>query len=344
MAIRYQVLILLAGTLLLVMSNAINFGPEQELDVWRKVAYLGLLTLSIAAHFFTIFFLAKWMQRRMPGLKYTSKRLLSTLLWSIPVELILMLSTDMLLTQFSNDEVYQFFGWKTLLFNLAQSTVTSIFIIGLTEAFYHYELLHHMEQEKETLQRENLAAQYSSLKQQINPHFLFNSLNSLSSLISIDPDKAEAFVEELSRVYRYLLQKNQEELIPLGQELDFIQSYLHLLQTRFGNGLEVALCVPKEAHSFLMPPLTLQLLVENAVKHNEISVAKPLRLRIWLQEGERLVVANNLQKRNITVPSAGIGLGNIIARYRLLNHPYVEVRETEEEFAVTIPLIKTTST
>ncbi len=340
---KYQWLVLLAGMLLLVVSNAIHFGPEREPDVWKKAVYLFLLALSIAAHFSSIFLAALWMQRRLPGLKRTLPRLGWTFLLGSPLVMILMMVSDMVLLPLSQNEAYQFYGWKTVLFNFAQSSVTSIYIIGLAEAFYHYDLLYRSEKEREELLRASMTAQYNSLKQQIQPHFLFNSLNSLSSLIALDPAKAETFVEEMSQVYRYILQKNQEELIPLRQELEFIRSYLHLLKTRFGEGLQVVIDVPPEAETRLVPPLTLQLLVENAVKHNEISAANPLTLRIFSAESERLTVSNNLQRRAVSAPSAKVGLANIIARYRLLNFPYVEVRETAGEFAVILPLISTTS-
>ncbi|MBK9488505.1 MAG: histidine kinase [Haliscomenobacter sp.] len=182
-------------------------------------------------------------------------------------------------------------------------------------------------------------AQYDSLKQQVNPHFLFNSLNSLSSLIGQAPDKAELFVQEMSQVYRYLLQNSRDELSTLQRELNFIHSYLHLLLTRFGTALQVQIDVANEFREFRIPPLTLQLLVENAVKHNEVSSEKPLKLTISIDQG-RLKVSNNLQKRIITAYSEKIGLANIMARYRILGYPAVEVIDDGESFTVLLPLIK----
>lgn len=335
---EYQWLILLAGVLLLVVSNAINFGPEDEMSRQQKFSYLLILGSSIAVQFFSVFAVAKWMQRRMPGLPFTYKRIIRSFAISIPLLATLMTLSDLFLQYYSSNPVYSF-GWKTLLLNLTQSAVTALYILGLSEAFYHYYQLNHAEKEKDELLRINLMAQYDSLKQQVNPHFLFNSLNSLSSLISINPAQAEKFVEEMSGVYRYLLQNNQDELTTLGRELDFIKSYLHLLKTRFGEGFQVDIDVAEGARQYLIPPLTLQLLVENAVKHNETSTVSPLRLRIFTEGSDRLAVVNNLQKRKITLPSVKVGLANIVARYRLLNHPYVEIRETETEFKVLLPLI-----
>ena len=185
----------------------------------------------------------------------------------------------------------------------------------------------------------HLEAQFAGLKQQVNPHFLFNSLNSLSSLIRIDPVKAEHFVEEMSQVYRYLLQSNQDELITLEKEMDFINSYLHLLQTRFGNGLVLHIELPEAYHSSLLPPLTLQLLIENAVKHNEVSTENPLYIWISIHEGNSIEVKNNLQKKQLWVPSEKIGLTNIMTKYQLLGAGEVVVLDGEDFFIVRLPLI-----
>lgn len=336
---KQQWLILLAGVLLLVVSNAINFSSQDDMSLPQRLLYLALLGMSIGVQFAAVLGIGQWMQRQLPGRSQTFRRSLRAFVVAVPLLALLMTLSDFGFRIFSENPVYDF-GWKTVLLNLTQSAVTTIFILGLTEAFYQNEQLHRSEKEREELQRFHLHAQYDSLKQQLSPHFLFNSLNSLSSLIAIDPPRAEKFVEELSQVYRYLLQSNQNELTTLRRELDFIQSYLHLLQTRFGEGLKVTMEVSEAAKRCLIPPLTLQLLVENAVKHNEASAAHPLRLSIASQNDERLLVSNNLQRRSITVPSEKVGLANIIARYRLLNHPYVEVRETEGEFGVVLPLIR----
>jgi len=335
---KYQWMVLLAGILLLMVSNAINYSSSDQMDLQQLLGYLLLLGLGIGLQFAAVLAIGQWKQRQVPGLTLAFRRILQAFMVSVPTLTVLMTLTDFGLSQFSINPVYDF-NWKIALLNLTQSAVTSIFILGLSEAFYYNELLRKSEKEKEELLLINLHAQYDSLKQQVSPHFLFNSLNSLSSLINIDPKKADKFVEEMSQVYRYLLQSNQQGLTTLRRELDFITSYLHLLKTRFGDGLQVDVAVDEAAQQLMIAPLTLQLLVENAVKHNEVSTAHPLMLRIFTQGHDRLVVSNNLQRRSITVPSEKVGLANIIARYRLLNHPYVEVRETEYEFSVLLPLI-----
>jgi sensor histidine kinase YesM len=335
---KYQWVILSAGILLLMVSNTINYSSSESMDLPQLLGYLLLLGLGLGLQFSTVLAIGRWKQRQMPGLSFAFRRILRAFMVTVPTLALMNTLTDFGLSQFSINPIYEF-NWKIVLLNLTQSAVTSIFILGLSEAFYYNELLRKSEKEREELLLINLHAQYDSLKQQVSPHFLFNSLNSLSSLINIDPKKADKFVEEMSQVYRYLLQNNQQGLTTLRRELDFITSYLHLLKTRFGDGLQVEIAVDEAAQQCMIAPLTLQLLVENAVKHNEVSAAHPLKLNIFTQGGERLVVSNNLQRRSITVPSEKVGLANIIARYRLLNHPFVEVRETQDEFSVVLPLI-----
>lgn len=193
--------------------------------------------------------------------------------------------------------------------------------------------------EAEQLKKAQLQTQLDSLKEQVNPHFLFNSLNSLSSLIATDPVKAEDFVKEMSRVYRYLLRSNEEHLTSLQKEIEFIESYNILLKTRFGNGFQPVIKIEEEAKDWLLPPMTLQLLIENAVKHNIVDPDTPLVVQLYTKN-EKLVVSNNLQKKKRSVVSNKVGLNNIISKYQLLNYPEVEIKETDSEFIVVLPLIK----
>lgn len=190
----------------------------------------------------------------------------------------------------------------------------------------------------EQLKRENLQSQLDSLKAQVNPHFLFNSLNSLSSLISEDSEKAEKFLDELSKVYRYLLRNNEDHLTTLGEELQFIYSYAHLLQTRYGESLQVLVYVNPKYYDYQLPPLTLQMLVENAVKHNRMMKECPLRIVVKC-EADKLTVVNNLQRKVRQVSSNRVGLGNIAKKYKLLDQPDIVIKENDKEFAVIIPLI-----
>lgn len=194
-------------------------------------------------------------------------------------------------------------------------------------------------QEKEALVKAQWQTRYNSLKTQVNPHFLFNSLNALSALIDESPRQAGQFVDELSSMYRYLLQANDQELVLLSTELTFIESYAHLLQTRHGSGLVVQKTVSDAHLNGLLPPLTLQLLVENAVKHNMVLVEHPLRIEISTTQAGQLQVRNNVQRKSSQGISNGVGLANIMAKYRMLTGQEVVIQDEAEHFTVVLPLL-----
>ncbi len=190
--------------------------------------------------------------------------------------------------------------------------------------------------EAEQLKRANIASQFEALKSQVNPHFLFNSLNVLSSLVYKDQDMAAAFIKQMSNVYRYVLEMKNKELVPLEQELEALESYLFLAKIRFGESLNVVIDLPDKHRQ--IAPLTLQMLVENAIKHNTISTKKPLRIDIGIKE-DFIFVRNNLQRKMTAEISTGIGLPNIRDRYRHLSDKAVEIKGTLDMFEVLVPLI-----
>lgn len=218
--------------------------------------------------------------------------------------------------------------------------VLALIQTGVYVGLYYFLRLRKLEQEKEELLRINLQSQFDSLKQQVNPHFLFNSINTVSSLIDKDPDKAKTFLAEMSKVYRYLLQANEEKLVTLETELRFVEPYFHLLKTRFNDGLNLNIQIDNECKNFLLPALTLQLLIENAIKHNVVEKDKPLTIDIATSDNAFLSVENNLQKKNQQIASTKIGLANIMAKYKLLHQQEIIVRETEKKFTVLLPLIQ----
>jgi len=190
------------------------------------------------------------------------------------------------------------------------------------------------------LKQEMTEVQMRALQVQISPHFLFNSLNTLSSLITDDPDRAERFVDEMSNVYRYLLQANDRELTTLATEMRFIQSYYHLLKTRYGHGIILTIDIADTYLTYQLPPLTLQLLIENAVKHNVVSADRPLTIRITTDGTKSLCIRNNIQRKiGNQQASTQKGLLNIMEKYRLLNQPPIQITETDESFDVILQLI-----
>ena len=170
-------------------------------------------------------------------------------------------------------------------------------------------------------------------------NFLFNSLNTLSSLVYENQEKAEAFIRELSDVYRYILENRGKELVTLNEELAVAESYIYLVQLRFDKNLVVRLNIDDVHKPKQIAPLTLQLLIENAVKHNVISNRKPLEVKIYIED-EYLVVRNNLQPKVSNDYSSQLGLKNIQSRYAFLTEKTMEVEQSETEFIVKIPLIQ----
>ena len=188
------------------------------------------------------------------------------------------------------------------------------------------------------LQKENLQSQFEVLRQQVNPHFLFNSLNVLTSLIKLEPDLAEQFTEHLSKVYRYVLENKDNDLVSLQTELDFLDAYIFLLNIRFMDKIVVKVDIADNKKELLILPLALQLLIENAIKHNSMSKKNPLKIEITIENKNVLNVMNNLQERESHMVSTGVGLRNIEHRYHLLEMPKPEFIKTETKFIARIPL------
>lgn len=183
-----------------------------------------------------------------------------------------------------------------------------------------------------------VSAQFESLKNQLDPHFLFNSLNVLHALIDENQDKAQEFTQGLSKTYRYILEQKNKELVPLETELAFAKSYMQLLQMRFEDGLEVHFSEHLKFSHGNIVPLSLQLLLENVIKHNKITSNRPVEINIYQEDGY-LIVSNNLNKKQHRETSNGIGLNNIQSRYALLTNRQIHVIETTDTFTIKLPLL-----
>ncbi|MCI0751462.1 MAG: histidine kinase [Flammeovirgaceae bacterium] len=191
--------------------------------------------------------------------------------------------------------------------------------------------------EAERYQKESMTATYESLKSQVNPHFLFNSLNALTNLVYEDQEKAVKFIKQLSEVYRYVLDTRDKEVVPLEEEVKFLQSYSYLQQIRFGDKLTFDMDL--NGLQSMVAPLAIQMLIENAVKHNEVSEENPLHIKLYT-DADFIVVENNLQKKSsMGESSPGLGLENIQKRYEFLSDKKVAIQQTADIFLVKLPLI-----
>jgi hypothetical protein len=228
---------------------------------------------------------------------------------------------------------YGFVNWFTI--NIAL----------LISAFLHAKGF--MEELKKTSKKEvveqkliakSANAQFESLKNQLDPHFLFNSLNVLSSLIDENPKQAQKFTASMSKIYRYVLEQKDKELVTVEDELEFARTYCDLLKTRFEDSVDFIFDVKKEDLRRFVVPLSLQLLLENCIKHNFATSSKPLVIRIF-SENDTLCIENNLQVREQIKESSGIGLSNIVQRYSLLTKRNVFIEKSEDYFKVKLPVL-----
>jgi two-component system LytT family sensor kinase len=190
------------------------------------------------------------------------------------------------------------------------------------------------------LQNENLRARFEVLKQQINPHFLFNALSTLRIMVREKDDRAEPFILKLSDLYRQLLGKNTAQTVTFDEELEFLQSYIFMLQARFESLLNIRIDTWPDVGLRKIPAFSLQLLVENCIKHNIVSSARPLYITIFQQQADCIVIENNLQTKTAAEESSGIGLENLRKRYELLHvQNGVTIHRTEKKFSVTLKLL-----
>ncbi len=215
----------------------------------------------------------------------------------------------------------------------------NLFLNCLNAIVFYMNRLKQTQLEAERLKKESIEAQFEALRSQVNPHFMFNCFNVLSNLVYKDPDVSSQFISQLSNVYRYLLQSQQKKVVTLMEELSFIESYLYLLKMRHGDNLLVEKNVRAESESYYVAPASLQMLIENAIKHNIVSKNKPLTIKLYTQNGS-IVVENNLQEKEVKEESTQRGLQNIQSRYRLLSDEQVAIERTPSQFKVTIPLLQ----
>lgn len=215
----------------------------------------------------------------------------------------------------------------------------SLFLHTLNAIFFYVNAYKTKQLEAEELKRINTQAQLQSIKNQVNPHFLFNNLNVLSSLVMTDNPDANKFIEEFSTVYRHILNSQEKELIELRTELDYIKPYIFLLQKRFPDSISIVLDIPESYQDWYIVPVALQMLIENAIKHNIVSRAKPLQVSIAVKD-EQLVVKNNLQIKTQVEHSTQIGLQNITQRYKIITGKAIKVDKDQNSFSVSLPLIR----
>lgn len=324
------VLIVLGNLVVLISIPISHFSASIFLS---NSAYSLLIGGSMA---FGIIRLTGWLDKRHPWLKNPLKRLVLQIALTIGFCLLIISFVVFIMVFMYRDQSYSGFIAESGWFMVKTAIIFLTLSMLITNAIVFFVNWRKSVIVQEQMKREQLTLQYETLKSQVNPHFLFNSLNSVTSLIKSDPDKAILFVKKLSDVFRYVLEQKDNELTTLDAELNFLESYIFLQKIRFGENLIVNVDVAEV--NYYVIPLSLQMLIENALKHNIVSKEFPLTINIHSKDGNYIVVSNNLRKKPV-VGSSNIGLENIRSRYGFFTGNPVVVTETENEFRVEIPLL-----
>lgn len=307
---------------------------------WLSIKIFGWATIVtftlLAAGFLSYGWVALLLRNRLPHEDQSSRRLtISILLFMLMsgVYVSVMLTVYDLLNFLGYDMDQSDFRQCYLLF-----IVFNIFLTFLNEWVYKFEKYQATIIETEQLKKEYMQSQLLGLRSQMNPHFLFNSLNTLSSLINEDAEKAEDFLDHMSKVYRYLLRNNEEQLVSLRTELSFIQSYYYLLKARYAEGLQLGIEISNIYLEQLIPPLTLQMIVENTINQNTISRSDPLHMTITAGE-QGLTITNNVRPKINSTELFDEGIENITNKFRLLCQQDIYIAEDDHRRIIQLPLL-----
>jgi LytS/YehU family sensor histidine kinase len=261
---------------------------------------------------------------------FSIKRLVKGIFFGMAVMFILASIQQYLLSHLN-------FGPVVLMFEVRGILVNVTFYMFLHLLYQSYQN-QQVGIELERTKSDNLAAQYELLKQQVNPHFLFNSLNTLKYMVESGDGHTVDFILKLSDFYRYTLESRKQDLIKLKEELEILNAYVFLLKARFEDGIDLTINIEQEYYQSPIPPFTLQLLVENCIKHNIVSLDRPLHISIYTDKGF-IVVENRLQLKRTPEASTGIGLENINQRYTHLLGKKIEILASETLFTIKLPII-----
>ncbi len=321
------------ASVLYIIFNSGRLGTWSFFNAWGEFLYSFLISLALSLGIATII---AFTEKRISWIDAPVKRLLTELttvvIYSTIVSILFSVVTITIFYKVSLTEL----PWDNIWRNTKFPILISIFMTAiLTSRAFLFEW-RRAAIASEKLRADRFQGQYQSLKNQLNPHFLFNSLNTLSNLVYDDQEKAIEFIQKLSKIYRYVLEVQKEELVTIKQELVFLENYLGLQKLRFGENLQIAIQVLNQ--DLLIPPLSLQLLLENCIKHNIVSSDEPLKITISETEGH-IIIKNNLQPKDLQESSTGIGLENIKSRLAYFTEKPLLITKSEREFIVQVPVL-----
>lgn len=315
----------------LAFGNEIVFGKQFLIGFLYTVLYSFTLGYANKAVFV-------YLDKVFAGNRFSPKRVLIGFFASFAVSLLvifcLRVSEDVLIAQMTFSEFLQ----NETPGNYVVAIVITLFVSVSLYAFHFYRAYQESKIKEQKIIAGTASAKFESLKNQIDPHFLFNSLNVLSSLIEENPESAQRFTTSLSKIYRYVLEQRDKELVSVEEELAFAKTYMNLLKMRFENSINYELPTDFDNPEARVVPLSLQLLLENTIKHNVVSEKKPLNIKIYV-ENDYLIIQNNLQKKEVLQDRKGVGLQNIVNRYALISERKVLIEENSAFFKVKIPIL-----
>lgn len=335
---KYPIARIIIGNTILSLFLIINFMRGQVTDLSSfLISFFWTFSISIT-QWIGIELIYGVLNRRISWIhapiKKTFALVFSFLVYSAPAFLVVHLLNFYLWRGMNFDQ-----AWPYIIRSLPASMLVSVFLSLLFTATGFFRAWKQSFIQGEKLKAEMLSYKYESLRNQLNPHFLFNSLNVLSDLVYDDQALAVRFIRQLSDLFRYVLDSRDKEVVPLAEELVFIQSYIFLLKTRFEEKLKINIDVPTETDDYIVP-MSLQLLIENAVKHNELSEAFPLQISIC-RKGNYLEIENTLKSKNVGDDSKGTGLQNIRQQFSFLTDLPVEIFPSKQKYLVRVPILKT---
>lgn len=315
----------------IILGNKINF----DIGLLITFGYTALYTFTLSFANSLVF---DYLDRAYKNDRFSRERILSGFTGSFFVSLIVIFLLRIFEYVVVNNESLVTFIQNEKPGNYIFSIIATFVITLIIYAFYFYKAYNENKVKEQKIIAGTASAKFESLKNQIDPHFLFNSLNVLSSLIEENPENAQRFTTSLSKIYRYVLEQKDKELVSVEEELSFAKTYMNLLKMRFENSLFYELPETVANPEARVVPLSLQLLLENTVKHNVVSEQRPLHIKIFI-ENDYLVIRNDFQKKEVLQHRQGVGLQNIISRYNIITRRKVLIEQDGHYFSVSIPIL-----
>jgi sensor histidine kinase YesM len=311
--------------------------PHAAFSSWEiKFSYLYTILISFVVwegNRFLLFTLRAYFDWLNKPVKKIIALVMAVSFYTVPVSVLM-------LTGWYHIFMRGIVNWQTVYNATLIILVCVAFIVHIYETVFLVKQAENDKLKKEQLERSRVEAELEALKNQVDPHFIFNSLNTLSHLIEERPKKAKAFNDSLADVYRYILQNKAKDLVLLSDEMQFMQDYFSLLKIRFEEAVQLTIEADINVFdSYLVPPISLQILLENAIKHNEFSDAKPLLITVQMKE-ETLLIHNETRKKLLRKPGSKIGLQNLAERYKLITGKEITIQDEHNAFTVLLPLLK----